>query len=169
MSEKTIRREILKLIEKIGIKNYACFVGGSFYFTRFRHTERFFDGIFEPTIGIDKVAKKHNIFVLPSLFEGMPVSLIELMARKRVIIATKVGGNMELLGKPQAGILVERGNPKALAEKIKLLFKKPEKQVEFSKKSYQSFKKKFIGVEPLNLHLKVYENVLKTFNILKKD
>jgi len=120
-----------------------------------------FEGTFEPFIGIDKIASKHNIFVQPSLFEGMSISMLELMLRKRAIIATKVGGNPELFGKSHAGILVERGNTQALAKKIISLLNNPTKQAELSRKSFQTFKEKYLNVNVLNLHLKTYSLVIK--------
>jgi glycosyltransferase involved in cell wall biosynthesis len=55
-----------------------------------------------------------DIFVLPSLWEGLPLALIEAMAVGIPCIATSVGGNAEVLSDPESGILVEAGNAESL-------------------------------------------------------
>lgn len=51
-----------------------------------------------------------DIFVLPSLWEGMPIGLLEAMAMGKAIIATKVDGTSEVLQHQYNGLLVEPGN-----------------------------------------------------------
>lgn len=47
-----------------------------------------------------------DIFILPSLWEGLPVVLLEAMAAERAIIVTDVGDNKVLIGDDERGILV---------------------------------------------------------------
>jgi phosphatidylinositol alpha-1,6-mannosyltransferase len=56
-----------------------------------------------------------DLFVLPSLTEGLPRALLEAMARALPCIATSVGGVVELLSPLD---LVPPGSPRALADKI---------------------------------------------------
>ncbi|MFQ5753883.1 MAG: glycosyltransferase family 4 protein [bacterium] len=55
----------------------------------------------------------HNIdvFVLPSLWEGLPVSILEAMAAAKPVIATNIKGNNELVVHGETGYLVEPNNP----------------------------------------------------------
>ena len=55
-----------------------------------------------------------DIFVLPSLREGISNTILEAMASARPVIATRVGGNPEILPEQKAGLLVEP-TPDALA------------------------------------------------------
>lgn len=55
-----------------------------------------------------------DIFVLPSLWEGMGIVLAEAMTASKLIIASEVGGIKEVL-KNDFAFLVEAGNEKALA------------------------------------------------------
>lgn len=59
-----------------------------------------------------------DLFVLPSLSEGMSNALMEAMAAGKPIVATTVGGNEENLDRGTAGVLVPAGNPEALREAI---------------------------------------------------
>jgi len=77
---------------------------------------------------------RSDIFVLPSLVEGLPRALIEAMARRLPCIATHVGGIPELL-KPEA--MVEPKNSLALAEKIIDLATNREKLIGMSNENYE--------------------------------
>jgi glycosyltransferase involved in cell wall biosynthesis len=51
------------------------------------------------------VLKSADIVVLPSLWEGLPIALLEAMAMSKVILATAVDGTQELIEKGKNGIL----------------------------------------------------------------
>ena len=68
----------------------------------------------------------HDIFVLPSFGEGVPVVLMEAMAARLPVIATAVGGVGELVD-PGCGLLVPPGDAAALAEAIDALLSDPER------------------------------------------
>ena len=59
-----------------------------------------------------------DLLVLPSLWEGMPNVVLEAMWQEIPVIATCVGGNIEIIEDGKTGFLVEPGNSQALAEKI---------------------------------------------------
>jgi len=59
-----------------------------------------------------------DLFVLPSLSEGMSNALLEAMAAGLPIVATRVGGNAEALAEGDAGVLVPPGDPGELREAI---------------------------------------------------
>lgn len=65
--------------------------------------------------------KAFDIFVLPSVKEGFPYTILEAQAVGLPIIATKVGALPEIIKDNENGILIEPKNPQLLADKIKLL------------------------------------------------
>ncbi|MCL4198875.1 MAG: glycosyltransferase [Phycisphaerales bacterium] len=72
---------------------------------------------FEPVAGIETVARQHDVFVLPSLFEGLPLSILELIVRGRPVVASPVGGLTELLaGSPHK--VAPIGDSAALASAV---------------------------------------------------
>jgi len=75
-----------------------------------------------------KFLKVSDIFIRPSLSEGMGNSFIEAMAAGLPVIATPVGGIVDFLydpekspGVPPTGVFVEVKSPESIAEKVKLL------------------------------------------------
>ncbi len=70
---------------------------------------------------IASILNSADIFVLPSLFEAFPRSILEAMAAGKPSIVTSVGGCPEAVENMTSGIVVPPENPEALAEKITLL------------------------------------------------
>jgi glycosyltransferase involved in cell wall biosynthesis len=74
---------------------------------------------FAGTLSHEKIAEylqKADIFVLPSLNEGMSNSILEAMACGLPIIATDTGGSMELL--QGNGVIIEKQSSKAIKEAL---------------------------------------------------
>lgn len=67
-----------------------------------------------------------DIFVLPSLWEGLPFVLVEAAALGKPVVATAVDGVPEILEDGKTGLLVRPGNPTALAEAVIRLLKDKE-------------------------------------------
>jgi glycosyltransferase involved in cell wall biosynthesis len=85
----------------------------------------------------------HHVFVLPSYREGVPRSTQEAMAIGRPIITTDVPGCRETVIDGVNGFLVEKWNPKALAEKMIYFIEHPEQIKEMGDESYKLAQEKF--------------------------
>lgn len=119
-----------------------------------------FEGVFKPLYGIDEIAKKHLIFIQPSLFESIPTSILELMARKRIIIATNVGGVCEVINeKYNSGVLINSGSTQEIYESLINIFSSYEKSLTLSNNAYNVYKRKYNLSNIINSILKIYSTV----------
>ncbi|MEX2314717.1 MAG: glycosyltransferase, partial [Thermomicrobiales bacterium] len=67
---------------------------------------------------IPAILSRSDVFVLSSLWEGLPLSAIEAMAAARPVILTDVGGCRELVEHGSSGLVVSPGNSQAIADAI---------------------------------------------------
>lgn len=63
-----------------------------------------------------------DLFVMPSLSEGLPVALLEAMACRKPVVASSVGGIPEVVVDEQSGALCPPADPESLAVRIQQLF-----------------------------------------------
>lgn len=76
-----------------------------------------FTGVQEPEVAFATYASA-DVFVLNSTYEGLSHVLIEAMSLARPIVATRAGGNSELIEHEKTGLLVSVGDSDKLAELI---------------------------------------------------
>lgn len=62
-----------------------------------------------------------DMFVLPSLYEGLPVSVLEAMAAAKPVVATRISGTNEAVVEGETGLLVPPADPGGLAAGIRKL------------------------------------------------
>jgi glycosyltransferase involved in cell wall biosynthesis/2-polyprenyl-3-methyl-5-hydroxy-6-metoxy-1,4-benzoquinol methylase len=75
---------------------------------------------------IPDLLTRWQLLVLPSLWEGFGLVLLEAMAAGRPVVASAVGPIPEVVADGESGLLVEPGNPRALAEALLRLLEDPE-------------------------------------------
>jgi len=77
-------------------------------------------GFLGPAAKADALARA-AAFVLPSTSGGLPMALLEAMASGAPVVATRVGGVPDVLADGREGVLVEPGDPDALARAVAAL------------------------------------------------
>ena len=98
------RKQLEALAQELGI-------AGSVYFAGYR------DDMPSVYAGLD-------LMVMPSLDEGLPMTLLEAMAAKRAVIASAVGAVPEVIEHGQSGLLVEPGNADDLEQAMLVAFER---------------------------------------------
>lgn len=101
-----------------------------------------------------------DVFVLSSVHEGVPLSVIEAMGAGKPVIATDVGG-LRLLVKPSInGTLVPPGDPAALEAAMRDLAANPRLRQEMGLQSRQIACDSFSVSTMINRYQEIYESVL---------
>ncbi len=59
-----------------------------------------------------------DVFVVPSLSEGLSMALLEAMAAGKPVVATKVGGNSELVLDGDTGFLIDAESPESISNRV---------------------------------------------------
>jgi len=75
-----------------------------------------------------------DIFVLPSLKEGLPYVILEALLLGLPVVASRVGGIPEIITDGENGFLVEPKNVQMLAEKIEILLKNGQLRAKFAQR-----------------------------------
>jgi glycosyltransferase involved in cell wall biosynthesis len=74
---------------------------------------------------IPRLLAMMDVFVLPSLSEGLSMALLEAMAAGKPVVATRVGGNPELVEEGETGMLVTAEDAAELAASLITMLKEP--------------------------------------------
>ena len=82
-----------------------------------------------------KIVRGSDVFVLPSRHEGLSTALLEAMALKVPIVATRVGGNTELIRNGETGLLVN-SNSREIVKAILLLIEDKEYATRLAENAY---------------------------------
>jgi sugar transferase (PEP-CTERM/EpsH1 system associated) len=109
---------------------------------------------------VAQLMQAFDIFVLPSISEGISNTILEAMASGLPVIATRVGGNPELVVDQQSGFLVDRQNPQALADAINHYVEHPGTIRQHGEFGRQVCEQRFSLQRMLSDYMSVYDQVL---------
>ena len=103
--------------------------------------------------------KAFDVFVLPSLKEGLPYTLLEAGLAELPIVAANVGGIPEIIENEKNGILVPAKNAGALASAIKKLQNDKELRDALAKNLYKKVSAEFSKKEMLEKTFALYDQI----------
>lgn len=106
VGDGSTRQELQQLISENGLDDQVWFAGAR--------------------DDVPQLMRDMDIFVLPSLAEGISNTIMEAMASGLPVVATDVGGNTELVIENETGHLVPRDVPKKMAEVLLNYIRQPE-------------------------------------------
>jgi len=101
-----------------------------------------------------------DVFILPSLAEGLGRSLLEAMAAGKPIVASTVGGIPEAIEDGKSGLLVKPDDSRALAHAIGLLLDNPEKAQELGRASRKRAELLFDETKMIDRICSLYEELI---------
>ncbi|NLE83213.1 MAG: glycosyltransferase family 4 protein [Chloroflexi bacterium] len=138
--EGPYRPMLEKQIEEFGLQNYVKLLGNQP----------------DPRSWLERM----DLFVLPSLVEGLPTVIIESMARGVPVVASEIPGNNELIDDGQTGWLFKSASPEDLADTIVQAFTDPRQYESISAQSY-GWARSMTIENAARKHAALYENLFK--------
>lgn len=105
---------------------------------------------------VERLLQGMDIFVMPSLSEGMPLSILEAMAAKKVIVASAVGGIPELIDSGKNGILVPPQNIDELTSALLRLIASEEARTSIAATAYDGVCRNFAQTNCSAAYLNLY-------------
>ncbi len=116
-------RRLEELAARLGIRNRVIFTG-------FRKD-------------VLNIIPIFDLFVLSSLYEGLPLALLEAMSMGKPAVAPEVGGIQEVVEDGLNGFLVPPRNPEALAERIIQILQDDVLHSKMSQNAYEVVRERF--------------------------
>lgn len=99
-----------------------------------------------------------DVFVLPSNYEGLPMSIIEALAFGKPVVASNVGGITELLD-GRNGLAVEN-DARMMADKIRCMVEDVEGYAEMSRQARQTYLEKFTVERMVEGYGRIYKGIV---------
>jgi len=137
-----LHRELEVLSEKLGIRSSLRFLG--------RRSD------------VAECVAAMDVFVLPSLNEGMGRALVEAMAAGRPVVASRVGGVPTVVEDRVTGLLVPPGDADALASAIQALLDRPAWARELGAAAAKQIGNRFSEAAMIRSIESLYEEAMKT-------
>ena len=100
-----------------------------------------------------------DVFVHPSLRDGMPNALLEAMACERAVVATPVGGILDVAKDSETGLIVPANDSGALSNAILTLFDDQPLRSRLGKSARELIQREFTLQKELDLNVKVYRSL----------
>jgi L-malate glycosyltransferase len=116
--------------------------------------------MFHPsTPDVASVLRRIDVFVLPSLSEGLSNALMEAMACGCCVVASEVGGNPELVSDGTTGLLFPSQNREALIERLSEVLADPQRRRSLAAAAADRMRKEFSLSRAVENMQEIYETL----------
>ncbi|MBA2255356.1 MAG: glycosyltransferase family 4 protein [Chloroflexi bacterium] len=109
---------------------------------------------------VPRLLQAADLFVLPSRFEGLPLSLLEAMAARVPVVATRVIGSEEVIQHGRSGLLVPVDDAPALAAAIGSVLDDPQLARRLGAAAYDSVRRDFSATRMVAETAAIYDELL---------
>lgn len=92
---------------------------------------------------VPDILAEADVFIRPSLTEGMPLAVLEAMSAGLPVVATPVAGVVELVKHGENGLLVPPGDPAALADAVTQLLSDPHRRRSMGSEARRTIERKY--------------------------
>lgn len=109
---------------------------------------------------IDRLLSICDVFALPSLDEGMPMSLLEAVSAKVPAVVTAVGDIPKLIEHHKSGMIIPPENPQALADAILQYKQQPALRKSFTDAAFERLEREYSSRAMASRYIDIYHDVL---------
>lgn len=103
--------------------------------------------------------KKIDLFIMPSLSEGLSIATLEALALKKPVIASNTGGLAEVIEHDVSGLLIKPGCVDSLASSIKFLILNREQRIKLSENARNRVEQLFTVEQMIAKTKKIYMEI----------
>lgn len=135
-----MKQEVRSLVESTGLQDLTWMPG--------------------PRDNVNEILRSFDIFVLPSMNEGISNTILEAMATGLPVIATDVGGNPELVKCGKTGLLVPASDPEAMANAIKDYLDDPHMMRSHGRAARERVETSFSLETMVDRYMSIYDSML---------
>ena len=114
-----------------------------------------------PQLQIRYLERESEIFILNSIYEGLPHTVLSSFSAELPVIATNIPGTDEAVYDGETGLLVPPNNPRKLAEAIEKLFNDKKLQEKLINGAEKILQEKFSWNVHLNTLLGIFHSIAK--------
>jgi glycosyltransferase involved in cell wall biosynthesis len=134
-------RDVLESAKRLGVEDMLIFYG-----------------LVPKEVILDKV----DVFVLPSRYEGQPISIIEAMSWGIPVVATDVAGVPDMIRNGIEGFVVPPGNSMAIAEAIKNIAVDPDLYTTMARNARERFEKMYTKEKAYEQYRRIFKEVFSS-------
>ncbi len=118
---------------------------------------------------VPQVLRALDVYVQPSITEGLPLAVVEAAAAGLPIVASRVGGIPEIITGGYDGLLVPPADPHALAAAIQELLDHPERARQLGQNARQTAFERFSAEKMAAAYMELYRALLQSKSGRKTD
>jgi len=140
VGDGTERPNLEKTASSLGIKNSVIFAG--------------------MRKDVPEILSIIDVFVLPSLNEGLPMALLEAQAAQIPVVATRVGAIPDVLEDGVTGILIKPKEPEAISNAVIQILSNRKVATEMAQRGFSRVRDNFSSEKMADKYLSIYKELL---------
>ena len=140
VGDGVLRQDLERLVDMLNVREHVRFLGWQFNTAPLLHT--------------------FDLFVLPSLYEGLPLAVLEAMAVELPIVATEVDGTAEAVTSSRNGVLIPPADVEALVSSIMAVADNQESALLLGKQAYADVLARYDVSVMVSKYLALYQELI---------
>lgn len=137
----TLESSLKKQVAERGVEAHFVFLG---------HTEK-----------VPEFLSLVDFVILPSLWEGLPLSVLEAFSAQKAVLATNIPGTTEVMIDGENGYLAEARDPDSLAQGLVKVLENPGKMRQLGQRAFRHWEESYAFVKTMEQYHQVYQRLAR--------